>query len=508
MLRIHAVLGQEEVSPSAKLDKIISCIKPTAAGKVVPLGSRDVLPSWTRIYEVALEYEVDVPEDCEIAPKWPGLQGVLYESDFLAQLYCIFDAKKKFVGAGDAFTSPTKVSKGKFTIRLQVRHTSVPTLEGLTDLCMLFERPLAKSVPLSFYKMKSDCLAGSSKQNGRAIAAGGSISMYVKEPAANQLPKHAGAGDILTGTYTCLKNNTSLLGSSTKPGGFPIRYVVADTKVAQAKEKEKSSTLSSSSTSSKANNSSSESSSSAEADEMKALDAAVKDAKFKHLKGLVGKPSSFNPLYDSLANEFPNDLPLVQIKLAHLVKCRDATKKKAKCSDSETCSKLLAELAQIKDTAQAIRGLINETQVAASFGVNVDKENTKEMATRKEMEAHKTAIIDGYAARCNAVLDILALLSVDGNGCSSSNDTNSSRAGDTCCDRKQLEAEFEESYAGLSKWDDVNGSKHWQLNLLRLQLKGKWGNALKLVNDLISEDKSSLKESLLEVVVIHGRYFD
>ena len=51
-----------------------------ALEQVLPLGERDVLPDGTPLYQLVLEYEVDQGADCsELPPRWPGLQGVLYE---------------------------------------------------------------------------------------------------------------------------------------------------------------------------------------------------------------------------------------------------------------------------------------------------------------------------------------------------------------------------------------------------------------------------------------------
>jgi hypothetical protein len=60
---------------------------------------------------------VDQSDSGELLPRFPGLQGSLYESQFHAQFFMVFDSKKKLLGVGDAWPSAVKVGKGKHTVR-------------------------------------------------------------------------------------------------------------------------------------------------------------------------------------------------------------------------------------------------------------------------------------------------------------------------------------------------------------------------------------------------------
>jgi hypothetical protein len=482
LIRMRAALSGVDISPSAKLDKWTTCVRPLSAGKVASLGSRDVLPNGSRIYELGLDYEAELTEDADISPRWPGLQGVLYESDFYAQLYTIFDTKKRQVGVGDAFTSPIKVKKGKVSIRLQVRHTSVVTLEALSDMCMMLERPLSKPVPLTFFKMKSDCLAGINKQGTRAITAGGFVSMYIKEPAATLLPKQVSPGDVLTGSFTCLKSSTNMLGSGTKPGGFPLRYVVADNKASPPKEKQQDT---------------SNCENADKADSLLMVESAIKEVKLKHLRGFSAKTTNFQEMYERFAAEYPNDLQFLQARFDHLCKLRENRKYTDDGADETVIQSKFDELNDIKEAGRQILAVIDETLVAATFGVNLNKDDAKEVAARKVMDSHKAAIVAVHAGTAKAIIDMLKMVPA-----AVQRPDQEGEIWDTV--NNQLEKEYEKCYAELSKWDDINASKYWQMNLSRLQMKNRWGAALKLVNDLVTEDKvrdNSFKEALLEVRV-------
>jgi hypothetical protein len=78
---------------------------------------------------------------------------------------------------------------------------------------MLLERSIKSAISLSFFKTQSETLIGTEKMKTRALAPGGNLSFYFKEPSFDQLPKAAVPGDYLVGTVTYLRKDNSLLGN-------------------------------------------------------------------------------------------------------------------------------------------------------------------------------------------------------------------------------------------------------------------------------------------------------
>jgi hypothetical protein len=79
-LRLSSHLTTVEAAPAGKLEKWITSIRPIAAGKVVPLGERDIVPlSGNVLYGLNIEYAFEQAETGQVKPAWPGLNGVLYE---------------------------------------------------------------------------------------------------------------------------------------------------------------------------------------------------------------------------------------------------------------------------------------------------------------------------------------------------------------------------------------------------------------------------------------------
>eukprot|EP01041_Mallomonas_annulata_P006918 gene6918-14055_t len=539
LIRLHATLCTAEISPSAKLDKWRAIIKPNAVGKVTPLGERDVLLDGSPIYQMILEYDIEQMEVGDVLPIWSGLNSILYESEFMAQFFMIYDSKKKLMGTGDAWASTVKLGKGKYTVRLQVKHENTATLETLSDMPMQLERTLKSSISLNFYSTQANAMSNGNKFNSRTLQQGTVLSLMVKEPSSDQLPKTISAGDVLLGTSTYLRKLNGAMGNGTKPGGFPIRYLVGDTKI--------TSTTSGSGTSNTVNGGSSSKAASVTS-AVESFEIAIRDAKLKHLKGLTGDDDSFSQIVPTIENEYPSHLPLHQIILAHMIKTATKT------LSIESYDRVL----QITDK---IIGLVDKVALAASYGMNVDKDDQLAVSTRKEMDVTKSILIETLTAKAMTLCDILTLrekqekissttssltLSADnlnigtttdndilsepkqGDVTASNNNTNNNI---TTSEEKKSESKIEDgnknesknesndtngssgssrsrsnssivslltaTYKELERWDDVSADKYWYLVVYKNKLSSNYGAALKRINDLISSGADNKNKELV-----------
>lgn len=122
-LEVEALV-QEDVQPQLQLKNAAVVLKPTEA-KVSPLSAtRDVIPDGRQVYQNLLVYSLSVTKPAEVALYAPIFNDLLYESEFESQMWMLFDANKALVATGDAHSQTfyTKLEKGDYTIRLQVRH--------------------------------------------------------------------------------------------------------------------------------------------------------------------------------------------------------------------------------------------------------------------------------------------------------------------------------------------------------------------------------------------------
>lgn len=516
IVRIFAPLGTTEIAPEGKLTKWLSTIKSTSS-KVSPLGERDVLPDGTSVYQLVIEYEIDLSEACDIIPRFPGLQGVLYESNFMSQFVMVYNSKKVLVGSGDAWPSSIKVTKGKYTVRLQVRHTSTTVLEGLSDLPLVLERSPKSSIPLSFYHTQTDAMAGSDGKFGsRVLHVGNSASFFVREPTADSLPKSVATGDVFVGSVTYVKKSASTIGSTDRPGGYPIRYTYVDTK-------------------SKAVSTTSTPSASASGESEKSLETLVKDVKIKYLKGLVGNETAFLAALDTVKAEFPDDLQVRLCAINHgdkllVTEVTKAGKLRVE-NDSSINSKISQEIASLNkciDLARisvnectAIFPLINRDEIALELGKNLDKDNAAAVAARKEIDSKKSVLCEALHVRAktylhwiNSVerLTVLAAspsdLPVESSAVPVTAATDSvtdgtvealpttttaaPTASGTDTTVATLKEEFTAAYKELLVWDDGSAEKYATLQIARYLMQGHTGLALKKINDVLGTSEGKL----------------
>lgn len=532
-ITLFSRLSQVDVNPSAKLDRWTTMIKPISIGKVLPLGERDILADGTKLYQLLLEYEFEQTEANEAVPRWPGLQGVLYESEFHAQLFMIYDSCKRLVACGDSWPSFTKLGKGKYTIRYQVRHASTATLELLIELPVLLERKIT-GLPLSFFKTQSEALIGKDKMQTRALIKDGCISMYIQEPKYEQLPKGVSVGDVLTGSISYLKKMDGLVGAGTKPGGYKVTYAVNDTK-SRVKANGAGANGFSSTPSSEG-----VAGTSSVACKESPYDTAVRESKLKYLKSLCGKRNEFSEVFQKLVVEYPDNLAILQTNLSHLLQLRSKLFSSAVVDDSldfykaistltspssSTCagevgdgpapsvSSLSSLNASILEAADKIIGLIDQGAVAMELGCNVDKDDIKATATRKDAEMKKSILIEAFAAMALVHVDNIRLetfltikleveepLSEELVTEESSTDS-TSKIGHTHRDL------FLDACKQLQRWDDLNAeNKHWVQCVEKHLAFGRIGAAFKRVNDLITayEDSKVKAQDIGSIEYLYG----
>jgi hypothetical protein len=62
--------GPVDIAPVGKLDKWTTVIKPSAAGKISPLGERDIMPGGEAMYQLVIEYDVNQVEAGDITCRY------------------------------------------------------------------------------------------------------------------------------------------------------------------------------------------------------------------------------------------------------------------------------------------------------------------------------------------------------------------------------------------------------------------------------------------------------
>lgn len=175
-------LNCAELVPAIQLKTAMMVLKPTEA-KISPLTERDILPLGRQIYQNLLTYNLNLSKTQEVAFSLPLLNDVLYESEFDSQLWMCFDSNKKLVSCGDSYSGNnyTKLTKGDYTIRVQVRHEKKDLLEKMNEATLTAAFKLNSPLNLDIYSSYKGALLGDKKINSCTLAALRPGPLYVAQ---------------------------------------------------------------------------------------------------------------------------------------------------------------------------------------------------------------------------------------------------------------------------------------------------------------------------------------
>lgn len=218
----------DELLPVVSLKSAVQPLRPSES-KIRPLGPRDLIANGTRqIFENVLTYSFSVPKGgLEVTLSVPLLSDLLYESEYEAQMVMVFDGYKQHVLTSDAYglthNYSTKLEKGDYQVRVQVRHESVTLLEKVNDLSLCLVQKLASPVTLDVFATYQQALLEGKKFSAITLAAQATLPVFVGALAADKLPKGVvlSAGGYLTGTVTFVKDELRK-----KMDTFPFKYIV------------------------------------------------------------------------------------------------------------------------------------------------------------------------------------------------------------------------------------------------------------------------------------------
>ncbi|XP_017836992.1 tripeptidyl-peptidase 2 [Drosophila busckii] len=163
-LEIDALVS-EEIQPLLQLKNAAVVLKPTEA-KISPLSAtRDVIPDGRQIYQSVLVYNLNIAKAAEVALYAPLFNDILYEAEFESQMWMLFDVNKALLATGDAHSHTffTKLEKGEYTVRLQVRHEKRELLEKIAEANMVASYKLANLISLDMHDSYNQCIVSGRK---------------------------------------------------------------------------------------------------------------------------------------------------------------------------------------------------------------------------------------------------------------------------------------------------------------------------------------------------------
>ncbi|KQK00668.1 tripeptidyl-peptidase 2 isoform X2 [Brachypodium distachyon] len=454
----RSLLASEKLVPVATLNKIKIPYRPVDCNFCPLPTTRDRLPSGKQIIALTLTYKFKLEDGAEVKPHLPLLNNRIYDNKFESQFYRISDSNKCIYSSGDVYPSYVKLLKGEYTLQLYIRHENVQFLEKLKQLVLFIERKLEKKdfIQLSFYSEPDGPVIGNGTFKSSILVPGEPEAFYVGPPSGEKFPKSAPPGAVLVGSITYgivssfNKNNEQ---NQHAPASYSILCPIPPSKVDDSKEKGGSIGMKKSIS--------------------ERLNEEVRDTKIKFLSSIKqeseDQKSAWAELVASLKSEYPKYTPL----LAKILEC---VLQEAPSDDKISHHK------EVIVAADEVQDSIDKEQLAKILSLKPDPEEEESQITKKKMEETRDQLADALYQKGLALAEIESLKPDE------STETSAKDA-------------FEENYKELIKWVDAKSAKYGTLTVLRERRCGRFGTALKVLNDMIQDESGQPKKKLYDLKI-------
>lgn len=370
---VSSCLSYEEMQPSVTFKHHVAPLRPTEH-KISPLKSRDVIPEGRQIYEMQLTYSLNVPKATEITPSLSLMSELLYESEFESQLWMLFDSNKQLISAGDAYPNQysTKVEKGDYVLKLQVRHEDRSLLEKLSDVIILVAFKLASSPVLDVFDKHSHAMVNGKKISCINLSPASTVPLFLAPLSSDRIPKGCLPGHYLLGTMTFFKDEVIK-----KADVHIIKYIIPElVKKSSSKSVEK------------------------EKDLEEEFNEEIQQLKINWITKLTGPLTKSQlklakDLYEeALSKEKDCQWPVLLAKLQSLNKEMD------KVTYSKDTKHIWVEAVTV---ANKIFSVLDRNEVQLNVGAKTDK---KDIAANKKLDQQKNCVIETLVIKGKALCDI------------------------------------------------------------------------------------------------------
>jgi tripeptidyl-peptidase-2 len=495
---IISTLRTESLAPQATLKHILQSIRPQSY-EIHMLSDRDLWPSSKKsIMELKLSYDYEIREDSsKIIVRAPILQGLLYDSLYEAQLFMIFDSHKRLIHTGDEWPDEVSLKKGRYTVKLHVRHDDVAQLERLRDMCLILESNLPKNIEISVFSSANNAISGAAKHGDKKqIKAGERRALFLAAPEPKLLPAWAKPGDVLTGNLTFAKNaaqiqqnnskksnsqsaNLKFLVSPLPTGNSNSHNIVKQSKIPTIKDKviqDKVGSSSFGSTSAAAEE---------KAESSTDFAAELRDLQRDYIEKAKGdkKQAAYTAWRNNLnpantTGDKKKQLELLELQLNVLAE--------KKPSNS-------AHLNSVVEAANAVINAVDRAELAQHYGRALDKEDSVAQKARKQQEKAKESLLHGLIAKANAEMQLIQ-------GDESHNWAESGPNSPEKALYHEKITRFQETLREISAWSENSSTKKklFWLHAFNEELQQNYGKLLKNLSGEIAAAESAQIKQLLE----------
>ena len=442
-LDVSTSLHAEHLSPSARLTSYRRQLKPTKSKIKTLSPERDGFSEGRLFRELELTYEFDQSEAGSITPSFGLTDGLLYESEYGGALWTLHDAGGRRIATDDVWPHPVSIGKGRFALKLVVRHFETAKLERLTSLPLTLERPLPGAIALPISGNHVDAVSNGPRLNARWLQPGEVQRLVIGNVTKGQLPGSVLAGDVLVGTIT-YGADSQRLGASDRPGGFPLSVTVSPVDAPFASPVSGSDKLETYPTATE---------DPAPKTPEERIARTIRDAKLQLLRTL--SIDSDRALFDKLATDILTEhKDFLPVLIAKLHKLDDLKKREER-------------LEEVIAAADAVIAQLKPQDIALALANRVAEGDSDGAKRRSLAESHRSLLIDtlyrkGRAIGHQELPEVLAKKPI--------------------ADPKAHDALFEQACLELQRWVDTTESSYFLLHIRRTTKKAQYGESLKLLD--------------------------
>jgi len=230
-------LQREEAQPQVEFKQMVQPLRPSSH-KITALTTRDNLVSGKFCYQMINTYNFSVNKSSEAQISFAMLSDLLYENEYMGQLWHLYNSNKQFIAAGDAYPKQynTRLEKGEYILKLQVKHHQKDLLTKLQHSTINILHKLTTAPTVDFYPTHRDALIGGSKLQSCLVTPNKPSQFYVAPIPDDKLPKQCQPGWMLTGNLVLPKSKTAILAGraqgkrniNTTQGHTQFKYVITE----------------------------------------------------------------------------------------------------------------------------------------------------------------------------------------------------------------------------------------------------------------------------------------
>jgi len=464
---ISAPLRKEIINVSCSLNTLTRNIKPSEE-LITAMKSRDILPDDKQILQLILSYEFKLSESTNVTIRFPSLNDYIYDAAHEGLFIIIYDANKKVVGYRDIFAKSLKLSKGEYTVKLQILSKSIELLERIKNMTMIIDQtlPKGKEINVTFFRDIINALNNKNSGFGNKILSNNERRPLFLIPGNGSYTRPK---DITQDSY--LSGVLKLPAFKLEKPLFRILYSIGPEK--KIKEKTLISKDVPDNNPDDNNNT----------DDRNSLKEAIRDLQISYLKKLKGE--ELTALLAVLEVDYPNHIPLMLEKINILNnKINDLLKTFDKSNDYDKSKTMMDEIIdnckELVDQTNKLEEIIDSKELSSYYGLKHQKIiNEFDKKLKADNDKKKEYLISALNMKCEAYNNLIFMTQLK-----IVKDENNA---DELKKLNQIIIESNKAMNDYYAWSEHTDYKYTMAYAKKEKLVGRYGNALKVLNKYIND---------------------